>query len=410
MATFNATVNIPAKTVTLPASPAQVNVDQAINSVTVNSPETSVSVVIPQQTMNVAIPIPPITIPLSPPSVNVTVPESVITVDASTANITATIFPSFLEPGATAEQVQAALDLHRYVKLLPGNYTFDRPITVTFDRQLEGCGRATYIRYTGTGNYAVLFGPATGNFYDASVRNLLIDGGGIHVRQLNNSTCLENLFIYNAPQDGIYIDGGGEKTLISHVKVWGCGRHGVNFVAYGPRANNGVTIRDLTATSNKGYGLQVQTLDANSSIDFLTVADSIIQGNCADTTGKYKYEVRLAGYVNQAIFDRVYCENPRAWVLANIRLEAKNFSGTVRRVNRPSFDDCQLFLKDPFHFADAYRPAVNKISYSGGKIRWNGWGDPNAPEDPARPWKGKLHNVIIADILQDNAMAVTTPD
>lgn len=217
----------------------------------------------------------------------------------------------FIPPGTNATVVQDTLDTSGSAILLPGTHIWTSKVVVRAGCYLGGCGAHTVIRWSAAGNYAIELGETGQQAYDICIENFTLKGsndslrlgGGIEVKSIHQASCVQNVYLNDCKQHGLYITGSGEGLRSNGVVVRNAAGDGLN-----------VTTEDTITTlhfcqcnfqANQGRGITLAAL-LTSQYDNLKFEDCIIQGN--GVNGTTDAEIKITGYIRNTAFYHCWIE------------------------------------------------------------------------------------------------------
>jgi hypothetical protein len=239
-----------------------------------------------------------------------------------------------------ARIIQALLDQQGFCQLPPGTHVINEPIYVRHNQRLTGCGRASVLKFTGQGDWAIQFGDEKVANYACYLDNFAVSGGGIWCRRFGQHCGIDRVWISEAPRDGLRIEGVGDKFLVRDVVAYGNKGHGIAIRS--PVTNNGITLDHCNAQGNGGHGLLFETTTWGGTLAKAVIRDCTIQGN--GHGGRVKAEVMVRGWVQLLRLENIWIESPQGKSTSlpvGIRVEASEpfqnpKSGDEKNTRRPS--------------------------------------------------------------------------
>jgi len=232
-------------------------------------------------------------------------------------------------PAASAEsladEIEARLAATGVYCLPAGEHVIDRPVRVRSRQRLSGSGLASVLRYKGPGDVAVYFGETEAAAYAIELCDLTISGGGVVAEHFGQHSRLRNVWIANAPGDGLALRGVGDRFAVVDLVVWGAAGAGVRVSAAGP--NNGLMFIRPSVQACGGPGLILETVAETALLYKPLIRDGTIQGNAkAPADGTAGVEVLIRGWVQRPHLDNVWIENGKRDVVG-LRVEGRGFVG-----------------------------------------------------------------------------------
>ena len=213
-------------------------------------------------------------------------------------------------PSLTRAEIQQRLDGSGHASIPPGIHKLDGPIYLRSRQRLEGVGVVSELRLEpGRGEWAVIIEPAAGSMYDASIENLTLFGGGLHVRALTQSLSIEGVTVAFAPGDGVRLEGIGERQTLRDVIVRNSGRDGIVVATPAGVSNNGIVFDHCNSQDNAGTGVLLTTSGTASELLATTLRDCTIQNNHRKPAASEMAEVLLVGLVRIVVVDNTWIEN-----------------------------------------------------------------------------------------------------
>ncbi len=238
-----------------------------------------------------------------------------------------------------ARTIQALLDQQGFCQLPPGTHTIRDPIRLGPNQRLTGCGRASVLKFAGTGDWAVVFGDEKKANYGCYLDNVAIAGGGVLCRRFGQHCGIDRVWIVEAPGDGLRIEGIGDKFLVRDVVAYGNKGNGIALRS--PVTNNGLTLDHCNAQNNGGHGLLLESITWGGALAKAVVRDCTIQGN--GKAGKVRAEVMVRGWVQLLRLENIWIESPQgaaASLPVGIRVEGsaafENPRSSEKNVRRPN--------------------------------------------------------------------------
>jgi hypothetical protein len=218
----------------------------------------------------------------------------------------------FISPGTNAALVQSTLDSGKAVCLLPGTHIWTTPVVLKATYKLFGFGRATVVRWAGSGNYAIEFGETGQQAFDIYLSDLILTssndafryGGGIDVKALHQASAIERVIINASKEHGISITGSGEGLRFNGVII----RDTVGNAVDCRITNQTITTMHFTQCNFQGcQGSGVAFEGAGTTqIENTEFHQCIIQGN--GLNGTTVAEISLKGLVTQTAFRHCWIE------------------------------------------------------------------------------------------------------
>lgn len=231
----------------------------------------------------------------------------------------------------TAAEIQAALDSRGSVVLRAGQIEITEPIILRSGQRLRGSGYGTQLNYTGSGDYAVIFGESGTANADCSLRDLIISDAGIHVVATSSSCDITRVWTFGAPYAGIFLDVSnasfaGGMSLVN-VVLWSGLNYGLVLHAW--RSLDGLVLDNVVAQTNARYGVWFETYDAAVVVSNVTMSFATIQSNASSD---YPQQVRVSGAFEDCRFDNVFCElNRQGYSVTNFYFGSKTIDGVKCR-------------------------------------------------------------------------------
>lgn len=251
--------------------------------------------------------------------------------------------------------IRQSLLSNGHTMLGPGVYSVCEQIVLTAGMTLEGAGRSTVLQWNGAGDYAVRIGEPDQTIFACHLRNLTIRDGGLLVKRAAASNTVENVWIADAPADGVRVQAAGEWTVFRDITAYGSGRNGFHVLT--SSSNTGFVFDHCQAQNNGGAGFRVATLTPWATLGQVTLRDCVTQANGQDENLR-DAEICLKGYVVNALINNCWIgDTLHTYGIRTYKgAQDRRVTGlTISNVNMANIEHALLLYAAPQCFLDSLR-------------------------------------------------------